>query len=228
MNVTEIIDEVLQRTDNIRGAPADYADRRTRLLVYLREVQDELWWLRDWPWRMKRSTVTFPANVGYVTVPADFHDWGHDGTLYGVDHDPLDVVPERVILDMRERGFTTATPDRYAIFGMDDSGMAPTYRKLIQIPTNTIALTLGIWYMSTPPTLDEAANVEAINRIPAQYHRRVVVPGVRYKAERSKSDARAEMTKGEYEEGKASMLQKESRDANKMTRLQSFFNYRSW
>lgn len=225
MNVTEILDEVKQHTDNIMGSPADYTDRRARLLVYLRETVDDLWWLRDWPWRMKRSTVTFTNGEGIV--PVDFHDWGHDGALYNNENDAMDVADQRTVMDLRERNYQTATPRLYSMFGLDDSGMAPTYRKLIQIPYGA-SLTLPIYYLSLPPTLDEGANVNAIKRVPEQYHRSVIVPGVRYRAERSKSDARAAESKIEYEEGKKAMLRKESRDSNRLVRLQSFFNYRHW
>jgi hypothetical protein len=219
VNVTEVIDEVFERTDNVRGSPADYVDRRLRLLVYVREIVDELWWLRDWSWQMVRNTVTFAAGDGFALVPADFHDWGHDGALYKVDGCPMRRSNERDIQILRERNHRTTNPEQYAMFGLDTA----TAVKLIQIPFNDADLVLPIWYQSLPPVLDETANVDNLRRIPAQYHRRVVVPGVRYRSEEAKSDARAAKTEEKYETGKAWMLKREARDQNKMVRLPSFF-----
>ncbi len=219
MNCTEVIDEVRQRTDNDSGSPADYANRRTRLLVYLRETVDEIWWLRDFSWEMVRSTVTVPAGQGYASVPSDFHDWGHEGTLYTVDGYPMDSVQEREILDLRERNYRTDSPRRYSVFGFD----AATGLKRIQIPYNDSAVVLPIWYLSRPPDLDEAGNNGNLIRIPLQYHRRVVVPGVRYRAEEAKSDARSVKTEAYYEKGKTWMLTRESRDQNRPKQLPSFF-----
>lgn len=228
MTVTEVIDQVIERSDNIKGTPADYSDRRLRLLDYLREVVDEIWWLRDWPWRMKSGTVTVPAGAGAVVVPADFNDWGHEGGIYGADGQPLDPVSEREILDLREAGHRSDTPDRYSIFDEDSTGMAPTYRKMLQFPMNDAAVTLKLWYQATPPALDESSNNNNLRFIPVQYHRNTIVPGVRFKSQQSKSDARSAQSKVEYEAAKAAMLTAEARDRNRIRQLPSFFGYRRW
>lgn len=226
MTVTEIIDQVIERSDNIKGSPADYLDRRLRLLDFLREVVDDIWWLRDWPWRMEWGTVTVLPGAASVTVPADFNDFGHEGGLYGPDGHPLDPVTEREIIDLQESGHRTNDPDRYSQFGIDTVGMAPTYRKLLQFPYTDNGFTLRIYYDTIPPELDEAGNNGNLVRIPAQYHRRLIVLGVKAKSRESKSDARAAKTTGDYEMAKKSMLTVEARGRNQIRRLPSFFRNR--
>lgn len=223
MTVTEIIDQVIERSDNIKGSPADYLDRRLRLLDFLREVVDDLWWLRDWPWRMKDGTVTVPAGGTSVAVPADFSDWGHDGGLYGPDGEPLDPVTEREMIDLQEAGSHSDTPRCYSIFGIDDTGLAPTYRKLLQFPLTDTGASLRIHYDSIPPDLDEGLANGNLVRIPVQYHRRLIVLGVKAKSRESKGDARAPKTTGDYEAAKKSLLTVEARGRNQIRRLPSFF-----
>lgn len=223
MNVTAIIDQVLERTDNIVGSPADYLQRRQRLLESLRETADEIWWLRDWPWRSKRNTVTMPLGQGFVAMPTDWSSFGNYGGIYqtltgGGDGKKLELVVESVIRDDRERDYRTTNPLQYAIFGQDDD-----YLPLLQTAINDAEVTLAIWYQMNVPELDEDANNDNIKRIPAKYHQRVVVPGVRYRSRESKGDDRWKNSKAEYEEGKRWMLTEEARLQGQPHQLPSFF-----
>ena len=225
MNVTEIISQVMARDDNVGEADADNLTRRTRLLEYLREVRDEVWWRRDWTWKKKRDTVTVPANQGYTTVPADFASLGLYGGVFqtsgggALDGVRLELKPEQVILELREAGHSTGTPTVFAFFGQD----ATTYLQYIQIPMNPGALTLAMWYQSNPPAIDETANVNAIKRIPEKYHQMVVVPGLRSKARETKGDAMWQKAEADYQRGLVWMQAEENRFQGETRQLPSFF-----
>lgn len=224
MDVTEIISQVLGRDDNISAAAADNTTRRTRLLEYLREVEAEVWWRRDWTWKKKRGTVSIPAGVGYTTVPTDFASLGNFGGVYHPsggqgDGEKLDLKPESLIIELREGGSNSGPPRIFALFGQDPT----TYLQLIQIPT-TAAADLVIWYQPNPPTIDETANVNAIKAIPEKYHQLVLVPGLRMKARESKGDARWQFSLGEYQAGLRFMQEEENRFQGEQTRrVSSFF-----
>lgn len=229
MNVTEIISQVLARDDNISPTDADNATRRQRLLEYLREVESEVWWRRDWTFKKKRDTVTVPSGQGYESLPADFASFGMYGGVYlprggSGDGARLELKPESVITDLREANFSTGQPTIFAIFGQDPT----TFIQRIQIPNNPGDVTLVIWYQPNPPTIDEAANVNAIKAIPEKYHQLVLVPGLRAKARESKGDARWQAEVMNYEKGITWMQTEENRFQGEFRQLPSFFGRGSY
>lgn len=224
MNVTQIIDQVLERTDNIVGSPADYLQRRQRLLEALRETADEIWWMRDWTWRSKRDVVTIPVGQGFVEMPADWSSFGNYGGVYqtvagGGDGKKLDLVVESEIRDDRERDIRTTNPLKFAIFGQD----AASYLSLLQTQINDAQVELAVWYQMNVPELDETTNVNNIKRIPEKYHQRVIVPGVRYRSRESKGDDRWKNSLTEYEKGQRWMLTEEARMQGQERQLPGFF-----
>jgi len=226
VNVTEIIDQVIARDDNISEVSADNDQRRQRHLEYLREVVAEVWWRRDWTFKKTRATVTIPAGQGYGSVPPDFSSLGNFGGVYypigGLsDGRKLEMVPESVIVEYREVNYTASgPPEIFALFGQDPI----TYLQYIQIPINAAEVTLTVWYQPNPPTIDESANVENIKKIPEKYHQLVVVPGLRAKARESKGDARWQASVGEYEKGMIWMQTEENRfQGDPVRQVPSFF-----
>jgi len=227
VNVTEIVDQVMARDDNISASAADNTNRRTRLTEYLREVEAEVWWRRDWTWKKKRDTVTVPDGVGFTTVPADFASIGNYGGVYlptasGGDGPKLELEDESVIMSLREGSYSTGTPGVYALFGQD----ATTFLQLIQIPTNSGAVTLIMWYQPNPPDIDETTNVNAIKAIPEKYHQLVLVPGLRMKAREAKGDSRWQYSLGEYQNGLKFMQEEENRFQGQTRQSPSFFGRR--
>jgi hypothetical protein len=224
VNVTQAIEKVIQRSDNIKGNPADYADRRLRLLDSLQEVFEEVYWLRDWVWRRKRSTVTVGAADESASVPSDFQSFGESGGVWsllasGGDGHQLDLVTESEIFEDREKNRRTNTPRKFALFGQN----ATTYLTQIQIQPHDAAVPLAVWYQPNPPTLDEAANVEALNLIPAKYHQRVLIPGLKMASRESKSDEGWKNMKADFEAGKRWMMAEEKRFQGQKRQLPSFF-----
>jgi hypothetical protein len=155
VNVTEIIDQVLGRDDNVAEDGADNLERRTRHLEYLREVQSEVWWTSDWSTKKKRDTVTVPAGQGYVALPPDFQSIGvYGGIWFPIagqgDGRKLEIRPESDITNLRESNYRTSVPRICALFGQD-----AFYRPLVQVALNDDPVTLAVWYQPQPPRIDE-------------------------------------------------------------------------
>lgn len=227
MNVTQAIDKVIQRSDNIKGSPADYLDRRARLLDSLQEVFEEVYWLRDWVWRRKRTVVTVLAADESVSVPSDFGSFGNSGGIWsalasGGDGHQLDLATESEIIEDRERNRRTNTPRRFALFGQD----AVTYLTQIQIQPHDAAVPLAVWYQPDPPQLDESTNVAKLNLIPAKYHQRVLIPGLKMRSRESKADQGFANSEKEFEAGKIWMVKEEARYQGRQRQLPSFFGRR--
>lgn len=220
MTVTEAIDQVLQRTENAGVPTADYVQRRQRLLEYLCEVRDELWWLRDWVWKRGEAEVTVAAGAAKALLPLDFGSIGvYGGCFLAQDGTKLRLVPESEIDDTRQGGEHTDQPGIWALFDMDTA----TGRQYIQIPLNDGPVTLRLKYNRRPPTFDEGANVDNLKQIPEDFHQLVVIPGLRKKARESAGDARWKASAMEYESGKRFMLSEDSRHQGQPRRLPSFF-----
>ena len=160
MNVTEHINQVLGRDDNVDDTGADNTERRLRHLEYLREIVAELWWASDWSWKKKRDTVVVPAALGYVALPPDFQSLGNYGGIYfpvpGGDGRKLDLVAESLVMDLRESDYRTTNPWVCAIFGQ-----GTFYRQYVQIPVPGADTTLVVWYQPNPPTIDEVVGFTA-------------------------------------------------------------------
>lgn len=158
MNVTEIIDQTLGHSDNVDETGADNADRRTRHLEYLRELQAEVWWFSDWAWKKKRSEIfTVPGGEFRVVLPADFNSIGNYGGIYFPipsltrgDGRRLELVPESVITDLLETDYRNDTPHMCAIFGQNDF-----FRPFVNIPLTDSPVELRAYYQPNPSRIDE-------------------------------------------------------------------------
>lgn len=159
MRAEEIIDKALRYGDNVSPTSADYLERRRLALGYLRDVVDEVWWLRDWPWKKKTATVTILASAGAANLPVDFNSLGNYGGVYRADGGKLDEVPESVIQDLRAGTdpWQTNDPRYFALHGQDET----TYLGRIQIPLNPTAVTLTMFYQSNPPFIMDAGDPDS-------------------------------------------------------------------
>lgn len=163
MTVEEIIDQALAQGDNVSPTSADYLERRRLALSALRETVNEVWWARDWPFKRKGPvTVTVPALVGYVDLPVDFNSLGVFGRVFTDLGDPLDEVPESVIMDFNAETSSNSTNPRYfALHGQDETN----YLGYITIPRNSGAQSLQLFYQSNPPVLLDAGDTDGYGTI---------------------------------------------------------------
>lgn len=157
MTVQEIIDQALRQGDNVSPTSADYLERRRLALSFLRELVDEVWWLRDWPWKKKNTTVIVPAATGYVNLPLDFNSMGVYGGVYDLNGRKLDEVPESVVFDLRASSYNTDSPRYYSLHNQDEV----TYLGRIQIPINVGPHSLVLFYQSNPPFMMDAGDSDA-------------------------------------------------------------------
>jgi hypothetical protein len=231
LTVQEIIDQALEG-DNVPPASADYTLRRRKALAFLRELLDEVWWMRDWPRRRRTGTVTVGAGDAFAAVPADFQSLGPGGGLWHPTSGAvLAEVAESVIFDRRSGGSTTDAPDVFAIFDVDPA----TYRPRLQFPPNTAELTFTIRYQALPPRIldpgDPNSGIEpgdeedmAIGAIGAEYHQSVLAPGLAARLREQKGDSRWQYLNGRFETGKAGMLKEEARaQSDRVRQMPSFF-----
>lgn len=227
MTVTEFIDEIVGYSDNVNPAGADYADRRQRILFWLKREAAQVYYSREWPWALTETSpdVSIPASQGYGLLPADFlaiTKWGH---VYDMTQDGLELepAPEPDVTDLLAMNHKVANSKIYAIFGIDSSNPP---RKKIWRPYSDTAQTLKLFYHPTLPTLDESAGVNNLNRaIPQEFQETVLIPGVAARAKRSKSDARWKDDWAERADGLSKMIKKARRFQGGMQRLPSFFGH---
>jgi len=208
MNTKTLIDKVLLYTDNTLASDAGTATRRVKILEWAQETWDETWHFTEWPFAYTSGTLTVPDGQSYVALPETFSTFGDRGTAYlssdwGV---PMtEVNPQQVQREQRSSG-STANPTIFCVY-MADEGV-----QRFQVPKNSGALTVYIYYKKIPPTLvdvDHATN-SMLQHIPAAYHYTVLLAGVKEKAARSKGDARAATEwAGQYQSGLARMVVKE-------------------
>jgi hypothetical protein len=225
MTVTEFIDEILAYSDNVASAGADYADRRQRILYFLIREASATYYAREWYWRLKDDdTVTIPANQGYGLLPADFLQIGKLGHVYNKSQGGVEVFPaaESEVADLLAMG-TVSTPNIYALFGLDDSDPP---RKKIWMPKSGSLIQLHVFYHPKMPTLDEGAGNNNLNdACPVEYQETVLIPGVQYRARRSKSDTRRSEDLAMKREGLRDMKRNNRRFQGGEQRLPSFFGY---
>lgn len=159
MRAQELIDKALRYGDNVSPTSADYLERRRMALSFLRDLVDEIWWLRDWPWKKTDTTVTVPAAAGKVALPANFDSLGNYGGVYRSDGSKVDEVPESVIEDLRAGSapWQTTDPVWFSLHGLDDT----VFLGYIQIPLNPSDVDLKLVYQRRPPYIMDAGDPDS-------------------------------------------------------------------
>lgn len=219
MNTSSLIDTVLSYTDNVDSNDADYTSRRTRLLEYAQEVVDEVWNSAEFVFKLKGpTTITVPAwttgSPSRYQLPTDFATFGKIGKVFNADvGEPLDEVAATQFIMNYFPGSTLtysplSRPREFAVMGDDAGNIANATPKpyWLYLPNLTAAVNLVYFYQVIPPTLvDATGDTGLLYKIPAQYHRTVILPGVVAKTGKSKGDGRD--WESEYRRG-LSMMQK--------------------
>jgi hypothetical protein len=222
VNVTQFIDQIINRVDNVSSVDSEHADRRTRHLEYLIEASTDIWLERNWPWRRGSTSFTLAAGVLFKDMPTDF---GHIGPHQGVfDHDTgclLDFATEAEILAMRELGGNGGgCLTHYGIFGTATTD----FEKRMQFNANAGGITVDVYYQKTPPVLDESAGLDNLKAIvPAQYHQTVLIPAVRALARHSVGDGRYQDYLDQKAKGVVLMVKNERLGQDTPRRVPSFF-----
>ena len=225
MNVTEILDQITGRTDNVGLSDSDYTNRRTRLLEYTVEEGVLIWLARDWVWRRTSTTLTIPVSQGFANLPTDFGSIGRRALLTNtVTGRQIPFAPEDELRRVKDQpGVTTSDPDAYSIYGQ---GTDFEYR--LQVVTNTIQLTYTLPYNKSFPTLDETTNINASKQIPEQYHQTVWIPAIRSLASFAKGDQSWQEHQKQRDKGIALMMRQERLPQDTLGQFPSFFGGRTF
>jgi len=226
MTVSEFIDEIVGYSDNVNPAGADYADRRQRILYWLIREASQVYYHREWPWRLKPSDpdVVIPADQGWGPLPADYLSLGKLGHVYNMSQNgaPVEPATESEITDLLAMNSQVVNSAIYAIYGTDDS-VDPPHRK-IWMTLSPSDITLRLSYHPKMPTLDESANNANLNdACPIEYQETVLIPGVAARAKRSKSDARWKDDLAERMDGLKNMVKNCRRFQGGQQQMPSFF-----
>lgn len=165
MNVTQIVDQILARDDNVSETAAHNETRRQRILELLREVHAETWWARDWTFKKREASVVVPVGQGTASLPWNFASLGNYGGVYFPigsqgDGTRLEYVPESVITDLRAGAWQDSTPKVFSIFGQDEA-----FIPQIQLPPTGGQYTLSVIYQPNPAYIDEVVGLPAATDI---------------------------------------------------------------
>lgn len=222
MTVTQFLDQIIGRVDNVAAIDAENTDRRQRHLEYLIEASSDIYFERHWPWRRGSTSFTLAAGVLFQDMPADF---GHIGPQQGVfDADTgclLDFAEEVDILSMRTPdGNGGGTLTHYGIFGT----AVTDFEKRMQFNANAGGITVDVFYTKVPLTLDDTANADNLKAIvPAEYHQTVLIPAVRALARHSVGDGRYQDYIDQKARGVGLMVKNERLGQDTPRRNPSFF-----
>ena len=201
MTCSELKDQIIGHIDNTPPSDADVTDSATRILEHLIAIVNDICTRRSRRWRRRTSSLlTFTS--GSVGVPSDFGEMGPYGGLFNSGTgEKLRETDESEIVLLRQG--LSARNDVFAIYDQDTT----TGVMKFQIPT-TAALTAYASYLAATPTLDYTANNDKLKvAVPAQYHQTVIVPGVQWKRQRAKGDARSNEYRSQYEDQLTALLQ---------------------
>lgn len=225
MTLTEIIDQIVGRTDNVGLADGDYAQRRLRHQEYTIEEGQNIWNARQWKWKRTSTTLSISANAGFVNLPTDFGSIGRQTLLTNTATGTrLRWISED---EMRERkdqpGVTEGDPDEYSIY---EQGSEYQYR--LHVVTNSSALSIKFPYNKAFPTLTESdpTTVDNSKQIPEQYHQSVWIPAVRSLAAFHKGDQSWEEHQKQRDRGLLIMIRNERQPQDTLQQFPSFFGGR--
>ena len=213
MTDTELIDAVMNFTDQIDPTDADAASRRLRIAQWLREVAHEIWHLRDFDWKLQETTtLTYPSGSVAVDLPADFDHVPEQGGLYN-SRTRLQEIPARIMTTYLANAQPTSAPLVYSVLWRNPN----TSRRQLQLPPVSGTIALKLYYALTPPPFALEADNDLEAWFPIQYHQTVFLPGVIAKARRSKGDG--DDWKRKYEDGIAYMVLREMPRQSEVQRL---------
>ena len=193
MTDTDIISAVISYYDEVDPDDGDNLSRRARLLSFLKQVYDYVWNYHEWEWTYNESTVTLVKNHNYADLPTDFMEFGKQGGLWTSDFVRMTEITRRRNERFR---FETSGSTTTRIFSISGGKIQLGY-------TPTSNDTAHIYYrmISDSDTFTDAAD-DLI--IPAKYHNTVILPGLVYKAQVTKQDARPTWS-AEFRDGLAQM-----------------------
>lgn len=211
-----LVDAAIDVYDGIDSQDAQNTNRRRRLLSFLQQVYNLAWNFRPWSFTYKEGAlIVWAANSNSVARPADFLEFGPNGSLFDPDRkirfkEKTSYIVERVRNEM------ATNYDNYPFFAL--------YNGAIQFPyTATSNINLQPFYRMKPETVTDDMTALVF---PDEYAMTVLLPGLVYRGQLSKQDERqawAEM----WKEGLSQMASIEN-PAKTMTHRMPLAVRRAW
>lgn len=204
MNTSELLDLSMD-FDGVLSTDSEYTRRRARHLAWAQEIVDEVCDERPFSWRMTSTTVTFTAGVNAADLPANFVELGPTGGLWDASVSParkLDEQSPQIVQGLQIQTNAISIHSCFSIFAVDATPV-----QQLQIGRNGQNQSFTLWYIQSPPTLADATTSSGLEYIPVQYHRTVVLAGLKAKIMRANEDSRADTTyEGIYKRGRERMV----------------------
>ena len=196
MTDRDIISAVISYYDEVDPDDGDNLSRRARLLSFLQQVYDYVWNYHEWEWTYAESTVALVKNQNYAALPTDFMEFGKQGGLWTSDFVRMTEITRRRNERFR---FETSGSTNTRIFSISGGKIQLGY-------TPTSNDTAHIYYrtVSDSSTFIDSAGAPVTPLVPAKYDNTVILPGLVYKAQVTKQDARPTWS-AEFRDGLAQM-----------------------
>jgi hypothetical protein len=214
MTGAELITEAISYYDNTLATDATNANRRLRILHNAQMVLDEIYNLREWPF--KHHKVDLLVANGEAALPSypdgaptpppvvdgiSFGRLGREGAVF--DATTGQFWTETTLQEVMALRASHNTEKRLFAIG---SFSGPVGMKLLIPYTAVVGPTLTVLFDAAPvPLADSATEIVAI---PYQYHRTVLLAGTIVRMQTSKSDVR-DFWQNQYALGLARMVANE-------------------
>jgi hypothetical protein len=208
-DASTIISNCLNLYDNVTATDAQNTTRRARLLVYLQHVYSYVFALREWQWVFMETpfTIAAQANSAPLSVLTSFMRFGRNGSIFDTDR-RIRMREKTRYIEQRTKQQLGGTGFNYPFFAITGGN--------IQIPyTSSSILNLVGYYVRKPEVLTDTA---AALLIPDPYGDTVLLPGLAFRAQESKQDAR-ETWKNQFRDGISEMLMIENPSQTATRRL---------
>jgi hypothetical protein len=201
MTGAEAISSVISYYDGSDPTDSDQDRHRLRLLHWLQHIYEYVWNYREWEWTFKSDSID-------NNLPADFMEFGRNGGLWSTEtgerwHEESKYTIAR--LNKEARGTS-----QLKVFALSSGSLNGAIVTPINTPTN-----FDIYYRRIAETIadDEVALIT-----PDKYCRTVILPGLIFRAQHGKNDARSEFG-GMFREGLAQMCANENPVKTSMGRM---------
>lgn len=172
----DVINEVISSRDGTNPATSSNAPRRAQLLGSLNQMNSFIHNYKPWEWTHTEGNITILINTAAIALPADFMEFGREGSVYDVARKIRYIEKSRhIITRMRREG--NARPYWFCISG-----------GTITLPyTVSSALTLTLAYRVVPEVLvDDDTDM----MLPDKYARTVIIPALTRCGQQAKGDPR--------------------------------------
>lgn len=213
MLVTEALTVIKQEVRLKMSADADDALRTAIDLGALNTVFQAVDAHKDWWWKYSATASLTASSTGVVDLPTDFAGMGDAGVVwFPTNRHSVDAVSVQEMRAIRRSlisaGSTEVAPRRYSIYGRKATSPFKPQMNLDVIAPASILVD----YMTATPILNTGVNNELLNRIPENYHRTVLIAGVKamYRHQENKKGSGPFTTDPEYLSGLRLMSQKEA------------------